>query len=199
MHRVTYLDLDGVMADFHGGWCQLWGLDPKLSEEMLSWDDGMLRPIEQALNISLTMDDFWDKIEGAGTDWWANLDPLPWAHELFNLCTSYGPVLFMTAPAQRKDPETGRYRCITSCLGGKVQWIEKHFPDATRWSITPVKHHMSHEGAILIDDSPKGCSNFREHKGQAYLYPRPWTTMGWRNRQPLIEIDEILKMRSRTP
>jgi len=199
MHRATYLDLDGVMADFHGAWCQLWGFDPKVAEEILSWDEGMLRPIDNRPGKKLTMDDFWDKIEQAGTDWWANLEPLPWAQELHNLCASYGPVVFMTAPAQRKDPETGRFVCVTNCLAGKVQWIEKHFPDATRWSITPVKHHMSHPGALLVDDSPRGVTSFREHGGNGYLFPRPWTTLNWRKRQPLMELRETLEQMSKSP
>jgi len=198
MHNATYLDLDGVMADFHGAWCQLWGLSPTVSEEILSWDQGMLDPIEKHTGRSITMDDFWDKVEGAGTDWWANLDLLPWAQELYALCARFGPVVFMTAPAQRKDP-MGQYRCITNCLPGKVEWIEKHFPDATRWAITPVKHHMSHPGAILVDDSPKGCQNFKEHGGGVYLFPRPWNSTDWRERSPLAELETLLVQRSKLP
>lgn len=195
MGVAIYLDIDGVMADFHGSVCRTWGLDPKVSEEMSGWDlPSMLAPISKRIGYELTEDDFWSAIRAQGEAWWADLPILPWARELHALCEEFGVVTFMTAPAQYRDAETGRWKCLTSCLPGKVQWIERHFPDATRWAITPVKHHMSHRGSVLIDDSPKGCAKFKEFYGStAYLFPRPWGAQDWKERQPLEEVSTLLQ------
>jgi len=190
MLSAIYLDLDGVVADFHSGWCDLWEIDRSNVDKITSWHLGLQAAAEVRLGYTMSMDQVWMTLEDAGAEWWANLPLLPWANDLVELCQTHAPVVFMTSPAL--SPSRSATRTNTSCLTGKIMWMEKHFPEITRWAITPVKHHMSHPGALLIDDSTHGCDVFQKHGGEVYLFPRPWSATDWATRDPLAEIAQKL-------
>ena len=83
---------------------------------------------------------------------------------------------------------------VPKSASGKMEWILSNLPTSDRFAITPCKHHMSHPGALLIDDSVEGCAKFREHGGDAYLFPQPWSDKkNWKKRDPLQEIRFLLE------
>lgn len=182
MLSAIYLDIDGVLGDFHGAWCDIWGVDHSYVDRITSWDQGLVEPFKEASGGRLkTISDIWPVLEEAGFDFWANLKMLPWGKELLNLCRAHAPVVIMTAPTL--DPMSA---------AGKVAWIQKNIPDAQRFAITPCKHHMSHPGALLIDDSPHGCEQFNQFGGTSYLFPRPWNNPNWRDVDFMTEIEATI-------
>jgi hypothetical protein len=47
--------------------------------------------------------------------------------------------------------------------------------------ITPQKHLLANEGALLVDDHPTMINAFRAFGGQAMLFPQAWNTKEFRD------------------
>jgi 5'(3')-deoxyribonucleotidase len=185
MLNAIYLDLDGVLVDFLGGLAKVAGVDADRMRASTHWwavndiiSESWGRPFEE--------EDFLALLEKGGHDMWANLEKFPWCDELYQMCKSYAPTVIMTKPGAHP-----------SSASGKMEWIQKNLPDVERFAITPCKHHMSHPGAILIDDNPVGCEKFAQHGGSVYCFPQPWNTEDWESRDRLAEIREHLELLKR--
>jgi 5'(3')-deoxyribonucleotidase len=181
MLNAIYLDLDGVLVDFLGGLAEVADVDPdSLRSCTHYW--GVTEVLARETGRPWSVEDFWGLIEKGGHSLWANLNKYPWCDDLYALCCSFAPTVIMTSPG--KHP---------SSASGKMEWIQKNLPNVERFAITPCKHHMSHPGAILIDDNPEGCSQFMLHGGAAYLFPQNWNTEDWESRDRLREIRDLLE------
>lgn len=162
MIEVTriFLDVDGVLANWVGGVCDLFGYDER---EVLSvwngeWD------INHQLDISTK--ELWSRIDAAGREFWARLKPYPWAFELFEVCRSAAPTTILTSPSLHH-----------SSPAGKLLWLDEHFgrdQPFREYLIGPDKAACARPGAVLIDDSPHNCSEFNRLGGEGILFPRPW-------------------------
>lgn len=157
-----FVDLDGVLANFVGGAAAWHGL-PNPYE---------INPHAEAYDcwdlMGLTEDEFWAPL---GEEFWVNLEPLPDAGEiLYHAENRFGRenVCFLTSPC----------KAHSRCASGKVQWIQKHYPEyARRFLIGPPKYFCAHENAVLIDDYDVNCQKFADHGGHAVLVPRPWNAL----------------------
>lgn len=181
---VIYLDMDGVLVDFMAGVARVTGVDRSCFYGMDNthfW--GVIEILEEQTGQPWTKEDFWKMVEDGGHDFWATLEKYPWADELYDLCRSLAPTVIMTSPGTH-----------SSSASGKMAWIQSNLPDVERFAITPCKHHMSHPGALLIDDSTEYCAKFEQYGGVAYLFPQPWSDPSrWRDRRPLEEIRNLLE------
>jgi 5'(3')-deoxyribonucleotidase len=192
-----YLDLDGVILDFMKGFADLKGLDRELfysNKANHFW--ALSEIISEVQGTLYTQDDLKQDIEAAGPDFWVNLPKYPWADDLIELCRSNAVTTIMSAPMV-ESPSSG---------SGKLMWIRDNWPDWNHFSLSPVKHHMAHPGALLIDDNREGCELFRDpaknhpelavkpQGGHAYLFPQPWSLPGeWMNHDPLSEIAALIE------
>ena len=152
MKRIC-LDIDGVLADFvsHAG--TLLGYDTAV---VTTWDYYPL--------IGKTEDEFWRAIDGAGSDFWANMPAFPWFHELVGLCERHAPTILLSSPS----------RCPSS-THGKLRWIQSQFGSGFRkYLLGPAKEFCAAPGVVLIDDSDANCEKFEKHDGEAILFPQPW-------------------------
>lgn len=153
MNKIIYLDLDGVLVNFVKGVYEILGeKSPILGEsDMTKW-------------YGLSHNQFWKEINKYGEAWWADLERLSWADELFDFCQEkfeLDNMFFLTSPSR-----------LPGCLSGKLKWIQKHYPQMQRKVIfTPQKHLCAREGRILIDDTKSKTSKFHEYGGVGLLFP----------------------------
>lgn len=156
-----FLDLDGVLADWASAAIIAHNRNPDRVLE--AWPAGTY-DIAEVLGISANA--MWAPIHAAGAEFWANLDPYPWVHDMVQGCRSVAPTTILTSPSL--DP---------SAAAGKVAWMQRMFGRSFRdYLIGPDKPSCARRGAVLIDDRDAGCEAFVEAGGHAVVFPQPWNT-----------------------
>ena len=160
--QLICLDVDEVLADWSGAALRLFGLEREpflarwFAEAPEVWDmfstPGF--PLERA--------QAWAQLEAAGADFWAQIEPTPWARELYARSRELAPTVLLTRPS--RDPASA---------SGKLAWMQAHFGGAKfgDYLIGPPKHLLARPGAVLVDDHPSNCAAFRDAGGAAVLFP----------------------------
>lgn len=159
----VYVDLDGVLADFFGGVCDLLGVQVRPPPTY----DGL------ADAFGLTDDELWALIDLAGSRFWSELKPYAWNEELLGVCQKIAPdgVYIATSPSWHG-----------SSAAGKIEWMTKQFAAPGKhfreFMIGMHKHLLAHPRAILIDDSSYKIAAWTKAGGIGILWPQPWNTSG---------------------
>lgn len=159
----VYVDLDGVLADFFGGVCDLLG----------AWPDPPKTFSGLASQFDLTEDELWKHIDRAGSRFWAALEAYAWNEELLGICQSIAPgsVYIATSPSWHG-----------SSAAGKIEWMTRQFAPSGEpfrdFMIGPHKFLLAHPRAILIDDSSEKLAKWTAAGGIGILWPQPWNTQG---------------------
>jgi len=170
--RLTILlDLDGVLANFHQGVCDLFGVDLDKSTLPLPWPYAIQDNIADVLGKKVTSEELWNAINlnAKTAGFWANLEPYDYHYKLIQMINSFGlryrvDVIISTSP--------GYYHAAHS---QKVQWVEKNTPYHPRMiMIGSHKHLMAKPETFLIDDCDHNVDKFRENDGNAFLWPQRW-------------------------
>lgn len=183
MLSCIYLDLDGVCVDFPSGLARLMGLDRDLFySERCDHYGAEKQIISEELGIPFGEEELHARLGEAGAEFWMGLEKYSWTDDLIEMCSEYAPVMIMTKPAQHPSSSMGKHA-----------WIQKNLPKIQRFSLTNSKHHTAHRNAFLIDDYDEGVRLFREHNGLAYLFPQPWNCKAWKTRNPIAELETILR------
>ena len=168
---VIFLDMDGVLCDFHTSVASLWGLDPAGLDdtawaEIGEWGIGVPKP------------GFWDRIEAEGAVWWERLEKLPWTDELWDACRQRADrIAILTSPAP-----------FFACHQGKKAWVRAQLGDADV-IITSAKALCSGPNKVLIDDRTKYAERWEAAGGRFLGLRRPWTRGG----ASVSEIIELLR------
>ena len=158
-----YVDIDGVLADFFGGVCDLVGVQARPPTTF----DGL------ADAFGLSNNALWAQIDGAGSRFWSELKPYGWNEELLGICRNIATrgVYIASSPSWHG-----------SSAAGKIEWMTKQFAAPgehyREFMIGPHKHLLAHPWAILIDDSPAKIAAWDESGGLGLLWPQPWNTQG---------------------
>lgn len=163
---IFYYDMDGVLCEWFGSAAQLHGRTPEIIQyHRENWPPKAAHS-EDVLGIPTS--DFWKKIEEKGFDFWANLEELKGARQIWDHSLALG--------AQRK---------ILSCpsidphsLSGKSEWMKRFTGDRgfRTMHLTPDKFDVAQFGRILIDDHDGNIDAFEAHGGHGILYPQPWNS-----------------------
>jgi hypothetical protein len=154
-----FLDMDGVLANFIAGASQLHGREGILD----SWPRGVW---DAPTVFGLSSSQFWRKIDAAGADFWAELEAYPWLPELLETLRWFGPVTILSSPSLGVE-----------CPSGKLRWLRQHVhPDFRDHLFGHQKHLCAKPGHVLIDDFDTNVTRFREHGGDAVLFPQPWNS-----------------------
>lgn len=176
------LDIDGVLADWIGGASKLFGIDPE--ELYQRWPPGA--DITDVAGIS--MGEMWKAIDEAGIEFWATLEPYPWARDLWELCKVTAPSVILTSPSQHP-----------TSLAGKLIWLDHMFGSPFRdYLMGPNKYFCARTGAVLIDDNDKKATRFVvDEEGiptgaSAILFPQPWNTLSKINGDKLEFVAQAL-------
>lgn len=153
---IVLLDIDQVLVDWTTAFFDAMGLDQRrvlASCPPTEWDFMKYLPGGPQ--------QYWDKLEGLGSEFWATLPEFPWCDELIEAAQEFGETFIVTSPT--RDP---------NCLAGKLQWLKAKFGSGFRnYVMTPNKWLAAKPHVVLIDDKPKNCDLFREHGGKAILFP----------------------------
>lgn len=156
--------MDGVLADFHGAVCDLFGTD------MESILERHPMPHEYALEKYLLAEpmsdeEMWAAIDREG-QFWPTIKPYPWIYELWGIIRDTGlPVIVSTSPG--KAPWNTAH---------KITWLRMHLPELgeTDWMIGKHKYLMAKDGHILLDDCEHNTESFALLGGDTILFPQPW-------------------------
>lgn len=150
------LDVDGVLANFVQGACDLHGVEnPYLRKDSAGHYDIVKL-------LGMPDKEFWEPL---GQDFWADLPKMEHADtivELLELTYGRDNICILTKPCK-----------TVGCADGKRIWLRKHYPQF-HYLIGSSKSWCAHQGSILFDDFAKNISRFRQANGRAYLVPAPW-------------------------
>lgn len=171
MQYTVLLDMDGVVANFLKGVCNLFNLN---YDDMYAryyphiWD---IQKVEFFKNRGITNDMIFSKISMDEYNFWVTLEQYDGAKEFYdNLCSIVGKrnVVFSTSPSL--DPLSS---------AGKVQWL-KLFTQNKSFNDSMIGHRkdlMANQRNILIDDNGSTVLKFMQLGGNGILFPRPWNEM----------------------
>ena len=163
MEKILYVDLDGVLVNFIGGWMDHYFIMNR--KPVTKWNFGE--------DYGLDREDFYKSITSLPISFWSNLAPLPWSRELLailkmDLGKAFGAdkIMFLS------------HSVSEDCRIGKQLWVNKHFPDLGDSLITVsdsrLKSKFANNNSILIDDKFQTCVEFARGGGKAFLFARPW-------------------------
>lgn len=174
------LDLDGILANFAKGACEIHGYD---------WDEFMERHelgtwyLPKTLGVSLT--EFWKPINAAGASFWKGLEPYYWTASLVGIVSSYDPEYKLcTTPSP----------CPLS-QQGKLQWAANELglgEDRVLFSIR--KEEFANNQTLLIDDADYNVGPFVTCGGFGILFPSPFNQYKRFHGRPLEWIDSNLEL-----
>lgn len=175
---MIFLDMDGVLCDFAGGVCALFGKDAPQAGDLA-------QELHQHLGIAKGL--MWSRIAEAGARLWEGLEPLPWADELVALVRSHGELVIATAPSLNP-----------ASLAGKLTWLQRRFGRNFRdFVVTPQKHLLAAPGRILIDDSPRHVDAFSAFGGLSTLFPSIENGLLRPDQDPVMDLRNWLKQTDR--
>lgn len=152
---MIYLDMDGPYTNWTAGVAKLFGRNPKF------------RPGQDAAQaLGVKKGDIWNRIQSAGSKWWANLEPQPWAREFYQELARIDEVVFCTSPGH-----------LPAAASGKMAFMKEHFGfNFKDFVITSRKDLLAKPGHVLIDDYDKNTTAFTQAGGIGVLFPRPWNS-----------------------
>jgi 5'-nucleotidase len=167
---IILLDVDGVLADFHGG---------------------ILSLIQDLFNLHLTINDFknWDYTSALKSEKQkqilreqvkqpgliSRLSPYSEAVEAVGKLRRLGEVICLTSPNHS----------VPTWIPERYEWLERHFKIPPQDVTLTGKKHLV-DGDIMIDDHPDNVLSWieRHPAGAGFMWDRPYTK---NNRAPRID------------
>jgi hypothetical protein len=128
--------MDGVLVDFERGYKELTNITPA-----------------KTFNGKA---DFWEPINKAGAEWWANLDWMSDGQELWSYIKKYNPYI-LSAPSW--DP---------SSRVGKEAWCKMHLKNSYKKLLLYPRNQkqlFAAENKILIDDMEQTINEWKNAGG----------------------------------
>lgn len=134
-----YVDMDGVITDFIKKYKETTGIDP--SEHTSSKKS------------------FWDPIDKAGYDYWAEMEWMPDGKQLWSYIKKYIPEM-LSSPSRQNSSRVG-----------KTDWVKRELP-GTRLILRSSKHkkEFAEPNSILIDDRVSNIDDWNESGGIGILH-----------------------------
>lgn len=161
------LDCDGVLCDFVSGAIEVHRIPNYKHDDVKHWDFFQ--------DWGMSADEFYNWCRGY--EFWFNLKPYDWAR---GLVEEIGLDNFIISTAPTMDP---------TCVQAKLDWLYHHFKiPMTNVMVGSRKELMAKAGLTLIDDNPKNVEKFKEHGGNAILFPQPWNGGDVRKRREFFTL-----------
>jgi hypothetical protein len=171
MIKHIYLDVDDTLNDFTMFALRLMGCPAtSIYPADVGYDItaayNRLRP-DIPTDSDLTPREFWSILPERA---WSDAPPNPMCSWLLKECVSIvgqENVFLCTSSS-----------CHHTSLSGKLRWIQRNLPNFLhrQYVITPHKYLLAQD-ALLIDDAPKQCENFRRAGGEIIMVPKPWNVL----------------------
>lgn len=169
--KVILLDLHGVLANLVEESIKV-HCAPTRHDATLEYDYWRKWPSNTHKGEKMTDEEFWSVC--SGYEFWSNIEPYPWAVELYRSLCKLSPVKIVTRP---------RYDDV-GCIPAAIHWCERYL-SCPREDVIPIhdKSLLSYEDHILIDDSDENVDAFNAgYGGLAVRFPQPWNSsylFGW--------------------
>jgi hypothetical protein len=146
LSRIIYVDLDGVLVDFDGGFKSISGGVDKFDY------------IKQN-----GVDKLWKLINSHGQEWWETLNWMPDGTKLWSAISNKN-VKILTSGSTRN---TG-----TMAINGKKKWVAAHLGQIETIVVnnSHEKQNYARPGDILIDDLYSNISEWIAKKGIGILH-----------------------------
>jgi nicotinic acid mononucleotide adenylyltransferase len=135
-----YVDMDGVIVDFDGGYEKLTGITTKEADKK-------------------GPEFFWKPISKAGAKWWITLKWMPDGKQLWDYVKKYNPEL-LSAPSREEASRLGKRVWVKRELPG-VKLILRS---------ADKKQEFASSNSILIDDREKNIEQWRNAGGIGVLH-----------------------------
>ena len=163
MHKLAYLDMDGVLVDFIKG--------ALTAHDRLDLYDNYPVGVWNIWEpMGITGEEFWAPLKSY--DFWINLEPYPWFDELLTMMNDYFGNHWWIATS------TGT---VSMSASAKLDWIFKHFPKNdgkkfTRFNLCPDKEHLgiNRPDSVLIDDYIVNHTKYLATGAHSILFAQPW-------------------------
>ena len=160
MHiRTLFLDMDGVIVDFHRAVLERHGI--KEVSNLHEWE------FLYRKDFGMSCDEFWlDKDD----EFWADL---PFTKEAGDIFQCLGERDLLDRVCLLSQPQRHAFQ-------GKVDWIKKNLGrmfNQKQFLLGFKKDWCAHPQSLLIDDNEEHCEDFVAAGGHAFLVPRPWNFM----------------------
>ena len=128
-----FIDLDGVIADWFGGACEVCGIDVNEERYRNILKKGTM--VQDIKEVVQDEEEVWSKIAKDGSGWWRSLKLLPWAYTLYDTMSELGDVAFLTS----NGSISRHIRSSSLAAKGKCEWVHDHF-DTDALMIAHDKH-----------------------------------------------------------
>jgi DNA-directed RNA polymerase subunit RPC12/RpoP len=135
-----YVDMDGVLVDFDGGYEKLTGITTREADKK-------------------GPEFFWKPISKAGAKWWITLKWMPDGKQLWDYVKKYNPEL-LSAPSREEASRMGKRVWVKRELPG-VKLILRS---------ADKKQEFASSNSILIDDREKNIEQWRNAGGVGILH-----------------------------
>jgi len=143
MLTKIYLDMDGVLASFVGGFTELVGMGPSEYE-----------------NIHGT-DRMWERVYET-PNFFADLPLMQYTYATVSLCQlNAGAVTILSSPSRVNKP---------LCMLQKRQWIDEHLGKRFPAIFTSKKHTYAGPDRLLIDDQARNIDAWEEAGGVGIVF-----------------------------
>lgn len=159
MKRV-FLDMDGVIVNW---------MDAAIKSCYLEVTPEIRAGLKNGNFIDVYVPNSWDYINPHGERWWEDLEPLPWAEELYRKLTEVIDVCILTSPG---DPNKN-LMTVTNASVGKARWLAKHFPGC-HTMMGRSKHFCASPQSLLVDDYDRNIMSFIAWGGRSFLWPNQY-------------------------
>lgn len=189
---VLLLDMDGVIADFHGTLLEVYNAKHNASitlEQCTNFEFSVCLGKE----IHASMESIYN-----APGFFASIRETPHASVVVPKLLELAEVEVCSAPTKIKDPNTGEKRLNASCAFEKINWIHERFPVLSK-DITLAINKFRYRADILVDDALHNQAKWcKAHPyGLGILIDQPWnqTQRLPRNcvRTKLIDVPELIK------
>lgn len=143
---TIFCDLDGVLADFNDGYYKLTKRDIRGKFLTNKW--------------------FWDPIDKAGREFWANLNWTIDGKNLWEYIKKYNPKI-LSAPSMKNDSRVGKH-----------DWVNREIPGTTLLLRSAEnKKEFANNTSILIDDRLENINDWIESNGIGILHKNAKNTI----------------------
>jgi 5'(3')-deoxyribonucleotidase len=153
-----FLDLDGVLVDFVGGWCKLYNVD-------YPYNDPKMLGIFYFTNFT-KVEKPWEKTD---EEFWANLQPMPDMERILRIIENFftpEDVCILSSPAGKGSME------------GKFRWVAKYLPQYKKqFLFGSTKEFAACPKRLLVDDANHNYDAWIKEGAPAILLPRPWNRL----------------------
>lgn len=154
MNPQIFIDMDGVLADFHSCSCRAHGIPYDRINDR--WD--FYKP------HGLTDAEFWAPLSNA--DFWAGIELMPDGIELF------ARLVHAVGPDRLTVLSSG---VVPGSTDGKRRWLREYYPALEKGAFFAAeKFRAAAPCKVLVDDSDSNVEKFILANGRGVVAPRCW-------------------------